>query len=95
MAPYANTQQRIGSNIMTTATKSDTPKRALTIEEFAERWSIGRNSVYNAIARGELHSVKIGKRVVVRVGEQPAAGPRERNGVKPGVEGGCPRFQKA
>ena len=37
-------------------------KRAMTIEEFAKRWSLGRNSVYNAIARGELGSVKIGKR---------------------------------
>lgn len=49
-----------------------TPKRALTIEEFAERWSIGRNSVYNAIARGELQSVKIGKRRVITLEQEEA-----------------------
>jgi excisionase family DNA binding protein len=48
------------------------PKRALTIEEFAERWSIGRNSVYNAIARGELGSVKIGKRRVITLEQEEA-----------------------
>lgn len=45
-------------------------KRALTIQEFADRWSIGRNSVYNAIARGELHSVKIGKRRVITLEQE-------------------------
>jgi len=47
-------------------------KRALTIEEFAERWGIGRNSVYNAIARGELGSVKIGKRRVITLEQEEA-----------------------
>jgi excisionase family DNA binding protein len=47
-------------------------KRALTIEEFAERWRIGRNSVYNAIARGELGSVKIGKRRVITMEQEEA-----------------------
>ena len=47
-------------------------KRALTIEEFAERWSIGRNTVYNAIARGELGSVKIGKRRVITLEQEEA-----------------------
>lgn len=46
------------------------PKRALSIEEFAKRWSIGRNSVYNAIARGELGSVKIGKRRVITLEQE-------------------------
>jgi predicted DNA-binding protein YlxM (UPF0122 family) len=40
-------------------------KRAFSIPEFADRWSIGRNSVYNEIARGELESVKIGNRRVI------------------------------
>ena len=40
-------------------------KRALTVEEFGERWNLGRNSVYNAIARGDLQSVKIGKRRLI------------------------------
>lgn len=48
------------------------PKRALTIDEFAERWSIGRNSVYNAITRGELQSVKIGKRRVITLEQEEA-----------------------
>lgn len=47
-------------------------KRALTVEEFAKRWSIGRNSVYNAIARGELGSVKIGKRRVITLEQEEA-----------------------
>ena len=47
-------------------------KRAMTIEEFADRWSIGRNSVYNAIARGELGSVKIGKRRVITLEQEEA-----------------------
>lgn len=45
-------------------------KRAFTIEEFGKRWSIGRNSVYNAIARGELGSVKIGKRRVITLEQE-------------------------
>ncbi len=49
-----------------------THKRALIIEEFAERWSIGRNSVYNAIARGDLGSVKIGKRRVITMEQEEA-----------------------
>lgn len=48
------------------------PKRALTIDDFAKRWSIGRNSVYNAIARGELGSVKIGKRRVITLEQEEA-----------------------
>ena len=47
-------------------------KRAFTIEEFGKRWSIGRNSVYNAIARGELGSVKIGKRRVITAEQEEA-----------------------
>ena len=49
-----------------------TVKRALTIEEFAKRWCIGRNSDYNAIARGELQSVKIGKRRVITLEQEEA-----------------------
>lgn len=44
--------------------------RAVTIDQFAERWSIGRNSVYNAIARGELGSIKIGKRRVITLEQE-------------------------
>lgn len=54
------------------ASQSRDLKRALSIDEFAERWSIGRNSVYNAIARGELGSVKIGKRRVITLEQEEA-----------------------
>ena len=47
-------------------------KRALSIDDFADRWSIGRNSVYNAIARGDLGSVKIGKRRVITLEQEEA-----------------------
>lgn len=47
-------------------------RRAFTIEEFSRRWAIGRNSVYNAIARGELGSVKIGKRRVITLEQEEA-----------------------
>lgn len=49
-----------------------TTKRAFTIEEFGERWGIRRNSVYNAIARGELASVKIGKRRLITAEQEEA-----------------------
>lgn len=52
--------------------QTSNPKRALSIEEFAERWSIGRNSVYNAIARGELGSIKVGKRRVITLEQEEA-----------------------
>ncbi len=52
--------------------QASNPKRALSIEEFAERWSIGRNSVYNAIARGELGSIKVGKRRVITLEQEEA-----------------------
>lgn len=54
--------------------KSDqaTPARAITIEQFAERWSIGRNSVYNAIARGELKTIKIGNRRLITFEQEEA-----------------------
>lgn len=47
-------------------------KRAFTVEEFSKRWSVGRNSVYNAIARGELGSVKIGKRRLITLEQEEA-----------------------
>ena len=47
-------------------------KRALSIEEFGKRWSLGRNSVYNAIASGELGSVKIGKRRLITLEQEEA-----------------------
>ncbi len=36
-----------------------------TVTECANRLGIGRNSAYEAIARGEIPAVKIGKRLLV------------------------------
>ncbi|KZY36514.1 hypothetical protein A3754_02000 [Alcanivorax sp. HI0083] len=47
-------------------------KRAYSIDEFAKRWGIGRNSVYNSIAKGELGSVKIGARRVITLEQEEA-----------------------
>jgi excisionase family DNA binding protein len=37
----------------------------LTVEEAAELLGIGRNSAYEAIKRGELRAVRIGRRLLV------------------------------
>ena len=36
-----------------------------TVEEVAQLLGIGRNSAYEAVRRGEIPSIKIGKRVLV------------------------------
>ena len=42
------------------------PERAtLTVEEAAKRIGIGRGSAYGAVRRGEIPSVRFGKRVLV------------------------------
>jgi len=43
----------------------DTEKLTLTVDEAARCLGIGRNSAYEAIARGEIPAVKIGKRLLV------------------------------
>jgi len=43
----------------------DTEKLTLTVGEAARCLGIGRNSAYEAIARGEIPAVKIGKRLLV------------------------------
>lgn len=42
-----------------------TPKGGYSIDEFASRWGIVKQTVYNEISRGELRSIKIGKRRVI------------------------------
>lgn len=47
----------------------DKGKLTLTVDEAARCLGIGRNSAYEAIARGEIPVVRIGKRLLVpRVG---------------------------
>ena len=43
----------------------DMEKLTLTVDEAARCLGIGRNSAYEAIARGEIPVVKIGKRLLV------------------------------
>jgi len=52
-------------------------KQTLTVEEAAKVLGIGRNNAYDAIKRGELYAIKIGKRLVVprRVLERMLNGP--------------------
>ena len=40
-------------------------KLTLTVDETAKILGIGRNSAYDAIARGEIPVVKVGKRLLV------------------------------
>jgi len=47
-------------------------KRAYSIDEFSERWGWGRNTTYNLIARGELGSIKVGKRRVITLEQEEA-----------------------
>ena len=43
----------------------DIEKLTLTVEETAKCLGIGRNSAYEAIARGEIPVIRIGKRLLV------------------------------
>lgn len=43
----------------------DHPRRTLTVDEFAKALGIGRNQAYEAIKRGEIPAIKIGKRRLV------------------------------
>ena len=36
-----------------------------TVDEVAERLGIGRNAAYDAIRRGELPALRIGRRIIV------------------------------
>jgi len=40
-------------------------RMTLTVEETAKRLGIGRNQAYEAIKRGELPAIRIGKRLLV------------------------------
>ncbi len=42
-------------------------KRALTIEAFCERYSVGRTFTYDEIAKGRLKSVSLGRKRLIDV----------------------------
>jgi excisionase family DNA binding protein len=42
-------------------------KRALTIEAFCERYSVGRTFTYGEIAKGRLKSVSLGRKRLIHV----------------------------
>ena len=41
------------------------PRRTYTIDEAAQKLRIGRNTAYAAVQRGEILTIKIGKRLIV------------------------------
>jgi excisionase family DNA binding protein len=48
-------------------TKANPNKRTLSVPQAAELLGIGRNQAYAAAKRGEIPTIKIGKRVLVSV----------------------------
>lgn len=46
-------------------TSQDSERLTVTVEEAAELLGIGRNSAYAAVDRGELPSVRIGRRLLI------------------------------
>jgi len=61
----------------------DKEKLTLTVDETAKCLGIGRNSAYEAIARGEIPVVKVGKRLLVpkaALEKLLAAGQSKKNG---------------
>ena len=40
-------------------------KDTFTVEETAKRLGIGRNSAYEAVKRGDIPSIRIGRRILV------------------------------
>jgi excisionase family DNA binding protein len=47
-------------------------RRALTLFDFCDCYSIGRSTAYNMIRRGELPSIRIGGRRLIRVDDAEA-----------------------
>jgi excisionase family DNA binding protein len=45
----------------------NTDRQTVTVEETAKRLGIGRNTAYDAVRRGDIPSIRIGRRVVVPV----------------------------
>lgn len=46
----------------------EAPKRVtMTVEEAGRKLGVGRNQAYEAVRRGEIPSIRIGKRVLVPI----------------------------
>jgi excisionase family DNA binding protein len=45
--------------------KTDLPKLTMTVPEAAKLLGVGRNQAYEAVRRGEIPTVKIGRRILV------------------------------
>ena len=43
----------------------NTTKDTITVEETAKRLGIGRNTAYEAVKRGDIPSIRIGRRILV------------------------------
>lgn len=44
-----------------------TPRRTITVEEAGRQLGLGRNSAYQAAGRGEIPTIKIGRRLLVPI----------------------------
>lgn len=44
---------------------ADVQRKTLTVEEAARHLGIGRNTAYEAVRRGEIPTIKIGRRLLV------------------------------
>ncbi len=43
----------------------DTNRKTITVREAADQLGLGRNTAYEAVKRGEIPTVKIGRRLLV------------------------------
>lgn len=61
-------------------TSRDQQRATLTVDEAALRLGIGRNAAYDAVKRGEIPSIRIGRRLLVPVAalERMLAGARDQ-----------------
>lgn len=46
-------------------TQSEKASEVMTVEEARKRLSISRNAIYGAIQRGEVPSIRLGRRILV------------------------------
>lgn len=51
---------------------SNEARRAFTIEQFGRRWNLGRNLVYDEIARGYLGTIKVGRKRLITAEQEEA-----------------------
>jgi len=56
---------RDNTNVNMEGVKMENDRLTLTVDETAKILGVGRNSAYEAIARGEIPIVKVGKRLLV------------------------------